>query len=79
MVLGVCQDDARELARRRSRLIERLSRVAEKLTGSKDDVVGSHRSSLGDSPKGLRSLLGIYREIAEKRPDDLPQECQRLP
>ncbi|RZS11703.1 hypothetical protein BHM03_00043060 [Ensete ventricosum] len=44
-----------------------------------DDVVGSHRSSLGDSPKGSGSLLGTRREIVGRRPEDSPQECQRLP
>ncbi|RRT51138.1 hypothetical protein B296_00011375 [Ensete ventricosum] len=32
-VSGVCQDGAREFARRRLRLVGRLSRVAEKLAG----------------------------------------------
>ncbi|RWV92039.1 hypothetical protein GW17_00045630 [Ensete ventricosum] len=44
-----------------------------------DDVVGSRRSSLGDLPKGSGSSLGTQREITERRPDDLPQECRRLP
>ncbi|RWW38552.1 hypothetical protein BHE74_00056208 [Ensete ventricosum] len=59
------------------RLAERSSGVAEKLTGN--DVVGSRRSSLGDSPKGSRSSLGTRREIIGRRPEDSPQECQRLP
>ncbi|RWV81079.1 hypothetical protein GW17_00057536 [Ensete ventricosum] len=44
-----------------------------------DDVVGSHRSSLGDSPKGSGSSLGTRREITERRPEDLPQVYRRLP
>ncbi|RRT39768.1 hypothetical protein B296_00018332 [Ensete ventricosum] len=40
------------------------------------DLTGS---SLGDSPKGSRSLLGAHREIIGRRSDDLPQECRRLP
>ncbi|RWV79581.1 hypothetical protein GW17_00059260 [Ensete ventricosum] len=39
------------------------------------DLVGS---SLGDSPKGLRSSLGVHWEITGRRPNDLPQECRRL-
>ncbi|RWW86966.1 hypothetical protein BHE74_00004223 [Ensete ventricosum] len=35
-VSGVCQDDAREFAKRRPRLARRLSWVAEKLTGISD-------------------------------------------
>ncbi|RWW69296.1 hypothetical protein BHE74_00023120 [Ensete ventricosum] len=40
------------------------------------DLAGS---SLGDSPKGLGSSLGVCREIIGRRPDDLPQEWRRLP
>ncbi|RZR95964.1 hypothetical protein BHM03_00024873, partial [Ensete ventricosum] len=36
-VSGVCQDGAKEFAKRRSRLAERLSAVAEKLAGSRDE------------------------------------------
>ncbi|RRT47475.1 hypothetical protein B296_00044377 [Ensete ventricosum] len=90
-VSGVCQDGTREFARRRPRLVGRLSGVAEKLTGNdgprsslgigpgSDDAVGSRRSSLGDSTKGTGSSLGTRREIAGRRPEDSPQECQRLP
>ncbi|RRT51747.1 hypothetical protein B296_00050922 [Ensete ventricosum] len=38
-VSGVCQDSAREFARRRPRLTGRLSRVAERLVGSWEDLV----------------------------------------
>ncbi|RWV85772.1 hypothetical protein GW17_00052411 [Ensete ventricosum] len=44
-----------------------------------DDVVGSHRSSLGDLPKGSGSSLGTHRKITVRRPEDSPQECRRLP
>ncbi|RWW06554.1 hypothetical protein BHE74_00023936 [Ensete ventricosum] len=44
-----------------------------------DDAMGSHRSSLGDSPKGSGSSLGTHREIAGRRPEDSLQECRRLP
>ncbi|RWV93988.1 hypothetical protein GW17_00043514, partial [Ensete ventricosum] len=44
-----------------------------------DDAVGSHRRSLGDSPKGSRSSMGTRREIAGRRPQDSTQECRRLP
>ncbi|RWV84006.1 hypothetical protein GW17_00054322 [Ensete ventricosum] len=40
------------------------------------DLAGS---SLGDSPKGSGNSLGACREITGRRPDDLPQECRRLP
>ncbi|RWW22267.1 hypothetical protein GW17_00013544 [Ensete ventricosum] len=36
-------------------------------------------SSLGDSPKRSGNSLGACREITRRRPDDLPQECRRLP
>ncbi|RWV97620.1 hypothetical protein GW17_00039582 [Ensete ventricosum] len=35
-------------------------------------------SSLGDSPKGLGSLLGTHREITRRRLEDLLQVCRRL-
>ncbi|RRT69500.1 hypothetical protein B296_00012449 [Ensete ventricosum] len=66
-VSGVCQDGAREFARRRPRLAERLSRVAEKVVKSSD----------GDSPKGSGSSLGTHREIARRTPPNSPQECRR--
>ncbi|RZR84767.1 hypothetical protein BHM03_00011646 [Ensete ventricosum] len=44
-----------------------------------DDTMRSHQSSLGDSPKGSGSSLGTCREIAERRPEDSPQEYVRLP
>ncbi|RZR98396.1 hypothetical protein BHM03_00027747 [Ensete ventricosum] len=37
------------------------------------------QSSLGDSPKGLGTSLGTRREIAGRRPEDSPEEYQRLP
>ncbi|RRT65981.1 hypothetical protein B296_00012670 [Ensete ventricosum] len=40
------------------------------------DLTGS---SLGDSPKRSGNSLGACREITRRRPDDLPQECRRLP
>ncbi|RRT31308.1 hypothetical protein B296_00050139, partial [Ensete ventricosum] len=43
-----------------------------------DDAVGSRRSSLGDSSKGLERSLGTCPEIAERKSEDSPQECQRL-
>ncbi|RWW71287.1 hypothetical protein BHE74_00020979 [Ensete ventricosum] len=36
-------------------------------------------SLVGDSPKGSGSSLGARREITGRRPDDMPQECQRSP
>ncbi|RZS25163.1 hypothetical protein BHM03_00058320 [Ensete ventricosum] len=90
-VSKVCQDSAREFARRRTRLDRRLSGVAEKLIGNdwprsslgiepgSDDAVGSRRNSLGDSPKGPGSSLGTCRKIVKRRPKDSPQECRRLP
>ncbi|RWV96311.1 hypothetical protein GW17_00040987 [Ensete ventricosum] len=44
-----------------------------------DDAMGSRRSSLRDSPKGSGSSLGTRQEIVGRRPEDSPQECQRLP
>ncbi|RRT57199.1 hypothetical protein B296_00008384 [Ensete ventricosum] len=40
------------------------------------DLAGS---SPGDSSKGSGSSLGARREITRRRPDDLSQECRRLP
>ncbi|RWV98618.1 hypothetical protein GW17_00038527 [Ensete ventricosum] len=82
-VSRVCQDGAREFAKRRPRLDERLSMVAEKLAGNDGprqsqasgrvrtmrwDLV---RSSLGDSPKESGSSLGTRREIARKKTEGL--------
>ncbi|RRT59618.1 hypothetical protein B296_00028301, partial [Ensete ventricosum] len=57
--------------------------VRQKKTKTRRKIVrGSRkacRDSLGDSPKGSGSSLGTHREIIEKRPKDLPQECRRLP
>ncbi|RZS15075.1 hypothetical protein BHM03_00046855 [Ensete ventricosum] len=39
------------------------------------DLAGS---SLGDSPKEPGSSLGMRREIAGRRPEDLPQDYRRL-
>ncbi|RWW05714.1 hypothetical protein GW17_00030995 [Ensete ventricosum] len=41
-VSGVCQDDAREFAKRRPRLARRLSWVAEKLTGKNPNPFCPH-------------------------------------
>ncbi|RWW68199.1 hypothetical protein BHE74_00024287 [Ensete ventricosum] len=60
MVLGACEDGAREFA-------GRLSGVAEKLVGSLDDVVGVHREFARTSPKVSRRLLGTHREITGGR------------
>ncbi|RWW56926.1 hypothetical protein BHE74_00036312 [Ensete ventricosum] len=68
-VSGACQDGAREFVGRRSRLVRRLSGTMQW------DLVGS---SLGDSLKGLGSLMGTRQEIAERRSEDSSQECQRL-
>ncbi|RRT63665.1 hypothetical protein B296_00025436 [Ensete ventricosum] len=54
---------------RRPKLARRLSGVAEKLAKSWE----------GDTLKGSGSSLGTRQEIAERRPDDSPQECRRLP
>ncbi|RZR76484.1 hypothetical protein BHM03_00001288 [Ensete ventricosum] len=56
--IGVRQDGAREIARRRPRLTGRLSGVIEKLAGN--------------SPKGSGSSLGTRREIAGKKTEGLP-------
>ncbi|RRT35195.1 hypothetical protein B296_00047477, partial [Ensete ventricosum] len=40
--------------------------------------MGSHRSSLGDSSKGSGSSLETRWEITGRRPENSPQECQRL-
>ncbi|RZS21088.1 hypothetical protein BHM03_00053676 [Ensete ventricosum] len=66
--LGVCRELAEGIGsllgwhkgvrQKKPRVIGRLSGVAEKLIGSSDDAVRSHRSSLGDSPKGSGSSLG---------------------
>ncbi|RWW44296.1 hypothetical protein BHE74_00049955, partial [Ensete ventricosum] len=40
------------------------------------DLTGS---SLGDSLKGSGSSLRARREITRRRPNDLPQECRRIP
>ncbi|RZR97281.1 hypothetical protein BHM03_00026411 [Ensete ventricosum] len=69
-VSGVCQDGIREFVKRRPRLIGRLSGVAEKLVGSRDGLVmdilnqEAHWEREGRSP--------------ERRPEDLPQDCQSL-
>ncbi|RWV92623.1 hypothetical protein GW17_00044980 [Ensete ventricosum] len=60
-VLEVCQDGAREFARRGSRLIGRLLGVAEKL-------IGTHREFARTSPKVSGRLLGTRWEIARGRP-----------
>ncbi|RWW38950.1 hypothetical protein BHE74_00055768 [Ensete ventricosum] len=56
-VSGVCQDGAREFAKRRSRLTGRLSRVAEKLARSRDglvmDILFTRRFA-----KGIEKLAG---------------------
>ncbi|RWV93340.1 hypothetical protein GW17_00044213 [Ensete ventricosum] len=58
-VLGVCQDGAREFAKRRPRLVGRLSGVAEKLVGSRnDDVVGSRRKFARRFTEGIGKLAG---------------------
>ncbi|RWV86933.1 hypothetical protein BHE74_00000763 [Ensete ventricosum] len=44
-----------------------------------DDSPEDYQDSLGDSPKGSGSSLGIRREIVGRRPKDLPHECRRLP
>ncbi|RZS15254.1 hypothetical protein BHM03_00047067 [Ensete ventricosum] len=54
-VSGVCQDSAREFARRRPRLARRLSGVSEKLVG-RLTMIGAMKLQPDD---GLRSSLGI--------------------
>ncbi|RWW59804.1 hypothetical protein BHE74_00033238 [Ensete ventricosum] len=44
-VSGVCQDGAREFARRRSRLAGRLTGVAERLTRSWEEITSSLESA----------------------------------
>ncbi|RWW37180.1 hypothetical protein BHE74_00057752 [Ensete ventricosum] len=47
-----------------------------------EDYRGSrkaYRDSLGDSPKGSGCLLETRQKITERRPEDSPQECRRLP
>ncbi|RRT59324.1 hypothetical protein B296_00022379 [Ensete ventricosum] len=55
-VSGVCQDGAREFAKRRLRLAERLLGVAEKLAESRD--VGSPRKFARRFTEGIRKLSG---------------------
>ncbi|RWW44310.1 hypothetical protein BHE74_00049942 [Ensete ventricosum] len=69
-VLGVCQDGAREFAKRRSRLIGRLSGVAEKLAGSWDDLKIRRRNR--------EALWECEGRSLERRSEDLQQDCRRL-
>ncbi|RRT60002.1 hypothetical protein B296_00004019 [Ensete ventricosum] len=90
-VSGVCQDSAREFARRRPRLAERLSGVVEKIAGnngprsslgigpSLDDAVGFRREFARRFTEGIEKLLGTRQEITGRRPKDLLQVCRRLP
>ncbi|RWV82446.1 hypothetical protein GW17_00056055 [Ensete ventricosum] len=69
-VSGVFQDGAREFAKRRPKITERLSRVAEKLAGndepryslgirpSSDDAVGSRRKFARRFAEGIGKLAG---------------------
>ncbi|RWV93679.1 hypothetical protein GW17_00043852 [Ensete ventricosum] len=59
-VSGDCQDDIKEFARRRSRLVGRLSGVAEKLVGN-----DGPRSSLSIGPEFGR-CSGISPEFARR-------------
>ncbi|RZS00994.1 hypothetical protein BHM03_00030793 [Ensete ventricosum] len=63
-VSGVCQDGAREFARRRLRLTRRLSGLAEKLIG-RDSPKGSGKlvgNTLGDRQKKIERLIARMRE-----------------
>ncbi|RRT48951.1 hypothetical protein B296_00014907 [Ensete ventricosum] len=55
--------------------------VRQKKTETHQKIIeGSRKAcwdSLGDSLKGSGSSLGTRRKITGRRPDDLPQECQR--
>ncbi|RWV85392.1 hypothetical protein GW17_00052819 [Ensete ventricosum] len=74
-VSGVCQDGAREFARRRLRLTGRLSEEAEKLVGSSDDAVGARwefvegivklaRNTQGDRRRKTIKLIERMTEVA---------------
>ncbi|RWW20065.1 hypothetical protein GW17_00015843 [Ensete ventricosum] len=77
-VSGVCQDGAKEFAKRRPRLTGRLSGVAEKLVESRnddgpssDDAVGSRRKFARRFTEGTGSSLGTQREIAGNKAEGL--------
>ncbi|RWW17806.1 hypothetical protein GW17_00018243 [Ensete ventricosum] len=66
-VSGVCQDDAREFAKRRPRLTGRLSGVAKKLVGSRDDdAVGSRRKFARRFAEGIGKLTRNVKEDRRK-------------
>ncbi|RWV95558.1 hypothetical protein GW17_00041807 [Ensete ventricosum] len=46
---------------------------------SLDNEVGPHREFARRFAEGIRKLARARNEITERRSDDLPQECQRLP
>ncbi|RRT41370.1 hypothetical protein B296_00004512 [Ensete ventricosum] len=71
-VSGVCQDGAREFARRRLRITERLSGVAEKLVG-RLTMIGAIKLQPDDRPRsslsigpGLGRCSGISPEFARR-------------
>ncbi|RWW01755.1 hypothetical protein GW17_00035189 [Ensete ventricosum] len=67
-VSGACQDDTREFAGRRLRLVGRLLRVAKKLIGRLDDAVGARRAFARTLPKvSGRSLGTCWRSLEEDR------------
>ncbi|RWW68306.1 hypothetical protein BHE74_00024184 [Ensete ventricosum] len=86
-VSGVCHDDTREFAIRRSRLVGRLSRVAEKLAGndgsryslgirpSSDDAVGSHRKFAMRFVEGIGKLAGNAK--GDRREED-QRTCRKI-
>ncbi|RZS29255.1 hypothetical protein BHM03_00062978 [Ensete ventricosum] len=65
------------------RVCRELTEGIESLLGWRKGVcqkkTKTHRKIIGDSSKGSGSSLGARREINGRRPDDLPQECRRLP
>ncbi|RWV95488.1 hypothetical protein GW17_00041883 [Ensete ventricosum] len=65
-VSGVCQDGAREFAKRRPRFVGRLSGVAEKLVGSRD--VGSRRKFARRFTEGIGKLIGNVK--GDRRSED---------
>ncbi|RWW61159.1 hypothetical protein BHE74_00031807 [Ensete ventricosum] len=66
-VSGVCQDGAKEFAKRRPRLTGRLSGVAEKLVESRNGLtmVGSKKLQLDDGPSS-DDAVGSRRKFARR-------------
>ncbi|RRT32825.1 hypothetical protein B296_00057085 [Ensete ventricosum] len=69
----------RELVEGIGSLLEWRKGVCQKKTESHRKIIGGSRKLAGNSPKGSGSSLGTRREITGRRPNDMPQECRRLP